>query len=422
MICGQELLKVFEVTKTLGTNQKIALFSQLKSNPIVCNILVYGTDIYRQYHIRDLPQVNSPFDHCQWETLFKALDTLTQSKGASNKDREILSVIASPCEFCRKIVLDVLRHELRIGMGIKNLREAGYNIESSEHVQLCKEDILKFQSKDCFLASDKLNGFRVKFHQGNNGIEFLSRKGKPYLMFNQLFRKYMIPSGVIFDGEIIHKLGRKEDFDFLASVAKSEKSTYDDPRQCDVKVAVFDCPSLGEESLFYRLKFLKEEIKLPQDVMYVLPHIEVKPTSESNFVEEVLRLLEEAIPKRYEGIIIKNPFVEYELKRSHSWVKVKEMKYSDFPLAFDLPVVGKIEGKRGSKNEGRLGSLVVDFQGVQVRVGYGYSDQQRIEFWSKPPKIIEVRAQQITKDGSLLFPGFMRPRDDEKDTGDFQNV
>jgi len=83
----------------------------------------------------------------------------------------------------------------------------------------------------------------------------------------------------------------------------------------------------------------------------------------------------------------------------------------------DLVVKGAFEGE--GKYQGTLGGLLCDFKGVEVRVGGGYSDEERKEFWrlyqhdlkranaGEPlllGTLIEVEFHEITPDGSLRHP------------------
>jgi ATP-dependent DNA ligase len=70
------------------------------------------------------------------------------------------------------------------------------------------------------------------------------------------------------------------------------------------------------------------------------------------------------------------------------------------------------------KNANRLGNFIVDVDGVKVNVGEGITDKQRDEFWQNKNKligkIIEVKFQEKTPDGSLRFPRFVRHRMDKE--------
>lgn len=122
----------------------------------------------------------------------------------------------------------------------------------------------------------------------------------------------------------------------------------------------------------------------------------------------------QAIAGGYEGIMLKDPDAAYEVKRSVAWLKLKPF------IEVSLEVTDVEEGT--GKNVGRLGALVAsgvdDGRTIQVNVGSGFSDDQRIEFFNSRDnlrgQIVEVRADAITQnqDGSysLRFPRFLRFR------------
>jgi len=119
---------------------------------------------------------------------------------------------------------------------------------------------------------------------------------------------------------------------------------------------------------------------------------------------------QKAIDGGYEGIMIKEPLAPYECKRSVAWLKLKPF------IEVSLEVVDVEEGT--GKNIGRLGAIVCsgtdDGKEIQVNVGSGFSDNDRISFWDSrdrlPGQIVEVRADAVTQnqDGtySLRFPRF----------------
>lgn len=110
-----------------------------------------------------------------------------------------------------------------------------------------------------------------------------------------------------------------------------------------------------------------------------------------------------------EGVIIKPRYECYQRKRSNGFLKMKNA------ISEDLKIVGFEQGERDTKYSEVLGSLVVDFNGVEVSVSSGLKHDQRFEFWDKREellgRIIEVGAHEVTPDGSLRHPRFMRFRD-----------
>ena len=89
------------------------------------------------------------------------------------------------------------------------------------------------------------------------------------------------------------------------------------------------------------------------------------------------------------------------------------MKLKDFHDV-DL-VIERLEAGTG-RNKGRLGAIVVKYSGVEVKVGSGFSDELRSMIWDDPTnfigRVVEVRYQEVTPDGSLRFPTFVCFRND----------
>ncbi|MCY1372462.1 DNA ligase D, ligase domain [compost metagenome] len=136
----------------------------------------------------------------------------------------------------------------------------------------------------------------------------------------------------------------------------------------------------------------------------------------------------------------------YSRRRSKAWLKIKAEETAD------LRVIGAYHGEVGKQFEKSLGGLIVDFNGVYVDIGGGYSvnrdGKSRDEFYeavvrdlkklglvwhqgerfilSKPRldaltsmsaevlgRLIEVEFHEVTEDGSLRHPRYVRFRDDK---------
>ena len=138
----------------------------------------------------------------------------------------------------------------------------------------------------------------------------------------------------------------------------------------------------------------------------IVKHIKVK--SEQHIQDTFVK----ALNGGYEGLVIKPENHKYSTKRSWSWMKLKA-EHSE-----DLPVIGFFEGE--GKYVGQLGGVIVERQnGVNVRVGSGFSDAERSNIWQDQysfiNQIIEVKYHEETPDGSLRHPvykGFRWDKDE----------
>jgi ATP-dependent DNA ligase len=120
----------------------------------------------------------------------------------------------------------------------------------------------------------------------------------------------------------------------------------------------------------------------------------------------------------YDGCILRDP--EGGWKRGSGTtgeiIKLKRV------LSFDLRVTGMEEGK--GKHAGRLGAIVVDFRGKELRVGTGFSDYEREKWWRLQDAdgttvvgcIAEIEAMDYSEDGLLREPRFKGIRFDKLET------
>jgi len=125
----------------------------------------------------------------------------------------------------------------------------------------------------------------------------------------------------------------------------------------------------------------------------------------------------------YDGVILRDPGAVYRvgLARNGEIVKVKPT------LTLDLQVVGINSGE--GKHAGTMGALIVSYRGVWTRVGTGFSDAERAEWYARwkcgklftrengKMRIVEVEAMAVTDAGALREPRYKGERFD-KDQAD----
>ena len=138
-----------------------------------------------------------------------------------------------------------------------------------------------------------------------------------------------------------------------------------------------------------------------------LDHSVIKPVErqylERPDFEEIKSIHDTYISEGYEGAMIKDTEAPYKFGRGYEVMKMKEF------LDADLTIKSLAEGT--GKHSGKLGSVTVDFNGVEVSIGSGFSDDLRDSIWADKDsfvgRTIEVRYQEVTPDGSLRFPTFV---------------
>lgn len=231
--------------------------------------------------------------------------------------------------------------------------------------------------------SEKLDGIRAYW----NGKELLSKNGNK-IYAPSSFTKEFPPFEL--DGELWTK---RDDFESIQNIvldtnpsSKWEKITYN----------IFEVPN--EKGNFdKRLEKIKSWLdKNPNKIIKIIPQLICKNETDLNIY------LKELLDKKAEGIILKNPNLEYFTGRSENILKVKKF-YDD---------EGLVIGLNYSKN-GEFKSLKLKLNnGIIFNLGGGFSDIQREE----PPKIgniVTFKYYDLTKNNKPKFASFLRIRKKE---------
>ena len=126
-------------------------------------------------------------------------------------------------------------------------------------------------------------------------------------------------------------------------------------------------------------------------------------------------LLSRMVAEDKEGLMA-NLDVPYKRKRHSGILKIKRF------YTMDLPVIACEEGS--GRLAGVLGAFVLGYKGNEVRVGSGFTDEQRVTYWNHrnelPGILCEVKYKEVSYDKhtgaeSLQFPVFVQLRTDKND-------
>jgi bifunctional non-homologous end joining protein LigD len=290
-------------------------------------------------------------------------------------------------------------------------------------------------SRAGWLFEVKLDGYRMRAVKENGQARLITRNGNDYsAAFPELIRPIAaLPyANVLMDGElvILDDAGRPS-FQRLQNRARIGRSP--DIRHASVEspgsLYVFDLMSLEGFDL-RSLPLVKRKALLRK----VLPEAGPLKYSE-HFEKEGEALYDQAVGMGLEGIVAKQADSPYKSGRSDLWLKVRADKTGDFV------VVGFTEprGSRGGFGALHLGGYRDGKLVYAGRAGSGFSAKQLKEVsdrleelaidrpafegpvpaekesrWVKPELVAEVRYKEVTNDGLLRQPVFLRFRDDKK--------
>lgn len=301
----------------------------------------------------------------------------------------------------------------------------------------------------------KLDGNRVSFIARNGSGGFFTRTGKVIASLDamvpvvlgaikswfeasngfgaELTSQNGIPN-IMLDGEMMSSAG----FDAVNGALNAK-----DDRTNGLSFHIFDCLTWEEFDAMGNVKvpYVERRKRVNSIVVHasgmgLAELVKQTPIRICHSHEEIQKVYAEHRMMGGEGAMVKDPNGFYEKKKSRSWLKMKNEDTED------LPVIGAYQGQADGKYADTIGGLIVDRNGVEVRVS-GLTDELRAELWrlwgetcnavgvdakcgyegrifklgAKPGvllgRVIEVEFHEETKDGSLRHPRFIRFRDDK---------
>lgn len=412
-----------KVKNTRGTNAKKLILEEHKNNDLLRKALLYALNPYMPFHVVKVHKtkeraVDQLDDESSWNLFFSVANDCAIRKITGNAAIDALALcFYSVSEENETWMRKILKKHLAIGTSTKTVNSVIENLIPTFNVSLAQKfDLKRLKDASLIAIEPKLDGIRCFAIVENSDVNLYARSGKLIKNFDASIGQELISLGDgCYDGEIMGK-------DFISLMRQAyRKDTVD---LAGTYFAIFDFLSLEEwnskasvTSCFARYDELVKRFtgKTPEGLgMGIIPkqsfkYLEVVQRSYITPVMSVIQGLHDKYVKEgYEGAMIKDISAPYKFGRGF-----EVMKYKDFHDV-DLPISQLLEGT--GKHSDKLGSVVVCFNGVNVQVGSGFSDDLREKIWKNKNsfvgRMIEVRYQEVTPDGSLRFPTFVCFRND----------
>ena len=410
MIVTDEVLDCFEnVAAAKGTNAKKVLLKEYLRNLYFSTLLSYTFDPYRSFHVVKVPKVKrenrKPIEPREaWKLFILNADACSKREVTGNAAINLIHWTFQQCsEAQEKWMRKVLKKNLAIGVSTKTLNKVQSNFIPTFDVALAQKfDMKRIKSSEVFIEP-KLDGIRCLAVVENRKAKLFTRAGKLITNFDDTVGAELSKlNDGCYDGEIMST-------DFTALMRQVHRKEGADISE--VYFALFDYIPLKEwkakssrEQAWRRYEILKWRIKDLNKYVTLVKRERIK----SDY-DEIKRIHDSYVNRGYEGAMIKTIHDPYCFGRDYSVMKFKAF------FDADVKVIGLKEGT--GKHQGKLGSFLVDYKGVEVNVGSGLNDELREQIWkdkdSHIDRIIEVRYQEETPDGSLRFPTFVCFRNDK---------
>ena len=402
-----------DIKNAKGSNAKKVVLERNTDNILLKKVLEYGLDPFKPFNIVKVPKTlmrvipATGTEDYRFQRFFDTADLCAERTVTGNEAvRALSAVFSSSTAEEEKWMRKILKKHLAIGASTKTVNKVFPGLIQTFEVSLAQKFSMKrIQSLEEVAVEPKLDGIRCFAIVEEDSVLLFARSGKLITNFDNTIGKELAKLGPgCYDGELMGK-----DFTELMRQAYRKEDTnvsgtylalfdYLPTEEWKSGVSIMTCRD-RYEVLLDRLtdSYVSLDILQPVERTYIEPEY-----------EEIKHMHDDYTSQGYEGAMIKNPNSPYKFGRGYEVMKMKV--FHDV----DLEIKGTLEGT--GKHSGKLGSVIVCFKGVDVQVGSGFSDSLREEIWADREsfinRMIEVRYQEITPDGSLRFPTFACFRND----------
>jgi len=408
-----------EMNKTTSSNDKITLITVAPKS--VRRVLYYTYNSFLQYYItpkvldkkKELVNKDTKF-----VCMFNLLESLNQRLITGHKAiKEVNGFILNNPEL-KDLLFLVLERNLKVRASVKLINKALPGLIPTFNVALANKYDEKTKKKisfekDVWYVSRKLDGVRCLIIVDEKGkARSYARSGKQFHTLS-LVEKELEDLGVkniVYDGEmcIVDEKGNEDFQNIMKEIGRKDHTIQNGLFQ------IFDfipyrmfSKGYGESGTFSQRVFALQNLLLGK----ALNNIDFLEQIPVTSFEELDKLTQTATKKGWEGLMIRKN-VPYQGKRSNDILKVKTFHDSEYEVkdVFFGPLRYIKEGVE--VEEEMLSGVAVEHKGNTVRVGSGFTIDQRKYLFNNPNEIlgktitVQYFEESKNQDGeySLRFP------------------
>ena len=334
----------------------------------------------------------------------------------------VLEFISNQKDEDKDIYVQIFTKELKLGITSKTINKVIPGLIPEFNVMLAEkywDRINKLEEeKPDIIITQKLDGIRAVAKVRDGNVEIFSRQGKPIEGLKDIEEELKELENGFYDGELLldkEDMPSKDLYRETVQVVNSKSE-----HKSNVVFNIFDYIPLNdfvighsEMNCLNRKRFVYEKLRKIEPDWLKPVEILYHGKYDKRIVQQEL---DKQIALEHEGVMVNLANAAYEGKRTKNILKVKAMQDCD------LKIIGFEEGT--GKNKGTLGAIIVDYKGFEVKVGSGFTNQDRDYFWANQKellgRVITIQYFEETtnkKDNSLSlrFPVYLELREPEKE-------
>lgn len=427
-----------QLEKTSSTNAKLDILRANSQNELLKEFFNLALNPHIQFYIRKIPEydVISSEGIVSLDDAFKSLSVLSNRTATGHSAINYLQQLLSNLSTEDANILErVIKKDPKCGVSTETVNKVWTKLIPSYQVLLASafdeklED--KFDWENGVIIQEKSDGLRCNIVIRDYAVQVFTRSGKELHVqgrFDSLVTKHKL-NNIMIDGELVaSKDGEVLDRQASNGIGNKINQNTATKEECDMmSLYCWDVISIEE--------FDREYSPTPYEVRFetlrkIVDEVEGLILIDSWVVhskEEARAIYKRLVSQGKEGTLIKARDMEWENKRSKKQMKAKEVIEAEFIC------VGVEEGTKGTKNEGRLGAIIVETSCGKLRsnCGSGFTDEQRVEYWNNKElilnKVVTLEFNKLSKnknnnDISLFLPIFIEVRFDKETANTYEEV
>ena len=386
-----------EMNSSTSSNDKIDLIRFAK--PEVRKVLFYTYNTFQQYNITPKVLDKRPDlcnKHTKFASVFELLDSLNNRMITGHKAVEETNGYLFNNPESKSLLYLMLERNLKVRASVKLINKALPKFIPEFNVALANKYDEKTKKKvdlqkDVWYVSRKLDGVRCLIVVNEKGkAKSFSRAGKQFHTLS-LVEKEIESLGiknVVFDGEmcIVNENGDEDFQNVMKEIGRKDHTIQTGLFQVFdfIPLEVFN-NGISTESLFScRLNALKVLLSYHKDLRYI------KILNQFPFFsfDELERYIQKASDKSWEGVMIRKD-EQYKGKRSHDILKVKTFHDAEYKVKEIITGPFRYVKECIEVEEEMLSAVLIEHKGHDVRVGSGFTIDQRKHLFLKPEDILD---------------------------------